>query len=328
MTAPLERLRDRAKAARHHVVLSEGTDPRVVEAAGRAVAEGLARVTVLAPEGTELPPGVTGRDPATAETEAMVDAYLDARAKRHPTPEDAADAVRDPLIHAALMVRTGRAQGTIGGAVHTTSDTVRAALQLIGTAPDTSLVSSFFLMILPETHPTRPGAALIFTDCGLVIAPDAEELAAIARQAARSARALLGIEPKVALLSFSTKGSAHHREVTKVTDALAHLSDAPFAVDGELQFDAAFDADVGASKAPGSAVAGHADVLVFPDLDAGNIGYKIAQRIGGATAIGPVLQGLARPANDLSRGCSAADIVDMIAVTSAQIDALGEGETA
>ncbi|MGB3554319.1 MAG: phosphate acyltransferase, partial [Jannaschia sp.] len=237
------------------------------------------------------------------------------------TPEQAAEAVRDPLTHAALMVRMGLADGTIGGAVATTGQTVRAALQMIGTAPDAPLVSSFFLMVIPDTHPTRPGAALVFSDCGLVIDPDAQQLAAIARQAAASAHALLGTEPRVALLSFSTRGSAHHMAVNKVTDALDLLADAPFAVDGELQFDAAFDADVAATKAPGSDVAGRANVLIFPDLDAGNIGYKIAQRIGGATAIGPVLQGLAKPANDLSRGCTADDILDMIAVTSAQIDA-------
>ncbi|MCK0166395.1 phosphotransacetylase [Jannaschia sp. S6380] len=319
--SPLRTLRDRARAARHHIVLPEGTDPRVAEAAGHAVAEGLARITLLAPTGTDAPDGVTLRDPETADTDAMIDAYCEARARRHPTREQAAEAVRDPLTHAALMIRSGAADGTIGGAVATTSDTVRAALQMIGTAPDAPLVSSFFLMVLPDTHPTRPGTPLIFADCGLVIDPDAQQLAAIARQSAASAQALLGTAARVALLSFSTKGSAHHMAVNKVTDALDLLSDAPFDVDGELQFDAAFDPDIGASKAPGSDVAGRANVLIFPDLDAGNIGYKIAQRIGGATAIGPVLQGLDRPANDLSRGCTAEDILDMIAVTSAQIDA-------
>ncbi|PWJ20828.1 phosphotransacetylase [Jannaschia seohaensis] len=315
-------LRARAQAACHHIVLPEGTDPRVQEAAGRAVAEGLARITLLAPEGTALPDGVTLEDPTkSARRDAMSAAYLAARAKKSPTDEQAAAAISDPLVWAALMVRAGFAEGTIGGAVATTSDTVRAALQMIGTAPGAPLVSSFFLMVLPETHPTRPGAGLIFSDCGLVIDPSPEELAAIATQAAASAEALLGEAAKVAMLSFSTKGSARHARVTKVTDALALLADAPFAVDGELQFDAAFDAGVGAAKAPGSAVAGHANVMVFPNLDAGNLGYKIAQRIGGATAIGPVLQGLAKPANDLSRGCTAEDILDMIAVTSAQIDA-------
>ena len=321
MTGPLATLRDRARRARHHVVLPEGTDPRVQEAAGRAVAEGLAQVTLLAPEGTALPEGVALRDPATAASESMVEGYLEARARRQPSRAQALGAVADPLVHAALMVRMGEADGTVGGAVSTTSDVVRAALQMIGTAPGAPLVSSFFLMVLPATHPTRPGAGLIFSDCGLVIDPDAEQLAAIAAQSAQSARSLLGIEPKVAMLSFSTLGSAHHKSVSKVSDALRIAREtADFAVDGELQFDAAFDAGVAATKAPGSAVAGRADVLVFPNLDAGNIGYKIAQRIGGATAIGPVLQGLARPANDLSRGCSADDILDMIAVTSAQID--------
>ncbi|CTQ34169.1 phosphate acyltransferase [Jannaschia rubra] len=321
MTSPLATLRDRARATPRHIVLAEGTDPRVREAARRAVAEGLARVTILAPEGTEAPEGVTLRDPATADTEALIDVWMTARARRHPTRDDAVVAVRDPLTHAALMVRAGLACGTIAGAVATTSETVRTALQVIGTAPGAPLVSSFFLMVLPDSHPKRPGAPMIFADCGLVIDPDPEQLAAIARQSAASARALLGVEPKVAMLSFSTKGSAHHMAVNKVVQALDLLSDAPFDVDGELQFDAAFDAGVGASKAPGSPVAGQANVLIFPDLDAGNIGYKIAQRIGGATAIGPVLQGLAKPANDLSRGCTADDIIDMIAVTSAQVEA-------
>lgn len=320
MMSPLLTLWERAKRANPHIVLPEGADPRVRDAAARAVAEGLARVTLLAPEGTPMPDGVASRDPATADTGAMTAAFLDARARRNPTPEQAAAAVTDPLIHAALMVRMGLADGTIGGAVATTSDTVRAALQMIGTAPGAPMVSSFFLVVLPDSHPTRPGAALLFSDCALVIDPDAHQLAAIARQAATSARAILGEDPRVALLSFSTKGSAQHMAVGKVTDALALLQGAPFAVDGELQFDAAFDPGVGASKAPGSPVAGQANVLIFPTLDAGNIGYKIAQRIGGATAIGPVLQGLAKPANDLSRGCTADDILDMIAVTSAQID--------
>ncbi|TFL18252.1 phosphate acetyltransferase [Jannaschia formosa] len=319
----LDTLRDRARGACHHVVLPEGTDPRVQEAAGRAVAEGLARVTLLAPEGTAMPEGVTSEDPAVSpRREAMRDAYLRVRAKKAPTAEQAEEAISDPLVWAALMVREGLADGTIGGAVATTSDTVRAALQMIGTAPGAPLVSSFFLMVLPDSHPTRPGAGLIFSDCGLVIAPSPKELAAIAHQAAASAAALLGEMPKVAMLSFSTKGSARHEKVTAVTEALdIARKDADFPIDGELQFDAAFDAGVGQKKAPGSEVAGQANVLIFPDLDAGNIGYKIAQRIGGATAIGPVLQGLARPANDLSRGCTADDILDMIAVTSAQIDA-------
>ena len=324
--SPLHRLRERAKRSRHHIVLSEGEDPRVQDAARRAVAEGLADITLLGDAARIDVTGVRVETPGRDRLGPTVDAYKHARAKKAPTDEQATEAAADPLVHAALMVRAGAADGTIGGAVRTTGDTVRAALQMIGTAPDAPMVSSFFLMVLPDHHPDRPGAGLIFSDCGLVVDPSAEELSVIARQAAGSAQALLGVEPRVALLSFSTRGSASHDRVAKVTDALARLADAPFAVDGELQFDAAMDPGVGGSKAPGSAVAGRANVMIFPNLDAGNIGYKIAQRIGGATAVGPVLQGLAKPANDLSRGCTAEDIVDMIAVPSAQIDAMGTSE--
>nr|WP_308915051.1 phosphate acyltransferase [Jannaschia sp. LMIT008] len=324
MTA-LAALHDRARQARHRIVLPEGRDPRVQDAAGRAVRDGLAEITLLGDPGAIDVPGANVVDPREPAPDILIDAYLTARARKHPTRDDAVAALRDPLTCAAAMVRAGQADGTIGGAVATTSDTVRAALQMIGTAPDAPLVSSFFLMILPDAHPTRPAEAMVFSDCGLVIDPDAAQLAAIAGQAAASARALLGTDPKVAFLSFSTKGSAHHSHVNKVTQALDIAREtADFELDGELQFDAAFDGGVAASKAPGSPTAGRANVLVFPDLDAGNIGYKIAQRIGGATAIGPVLQGLAKPANDLSRGCTAQDIIDMIAVTSAQIDATGE----
>ena len=319
--SPLTALRDRACMARHRIVLPEGADPRVQDAARRATQDGLAQITLLGDPSKIAIDGVTIEDPKNSpRVNDMIAAFMDARARKNPTPEEAAEAIGNPLTYAALMVRMGLADGTIGGAVATTSDTVRAALQMIGTAKGAPLVSSFFLMVLPDHHPTRPGAGLIFSDCGLVIDPDATELAAIAGQAAASARELLGEDPRVAMLSFSTKGSAKHDRVSKVTDALELVRvSADFSVDGELQFDAAFDADVGASKAAGSDVAGHANVFVFPNLDAGNIGYKIAQRIGGATAIGPVLQGLAKPANDLSRGCTAKDIVDMIAVTSAQV---------
>ncbi len=327
-SSPLPALHARARAARHHIVLPEGTDPRVRDAAARASADGLARITLLAPEGTPMPPGVALRDPARAADAAMVDAWLDARARPNLTRAQAAIAVADPLTHAALMVRMGLADATIGGAAHTTSDIVRTARRMIGPAPDAPLLSGAFLMVLPDTHRTRPGAALLFSDCALVIEPDAAQLAAIAHQTATCARLLLSTEPRVAMLSFSTRGSARHAAVTRVAQATAIARrTATFPIDGEMQFDAAFDPGTAAAKAPGSPTAGHANVLIFPNLDAGNIGYKIAQRIGGARAIGPVLQGLARPANDLSRGCSADDIVDMIAVTSAQIDAQAGAST-
>ena len=318
MTNALAALHGRAKAAHKHIVLSEGDDPRVQDAASRAVAEGLAEVTII---GSGLPAidGVRVEDPATSDLRGqLATAFQEARAKKSPTREQAEEAINDRLVFAALMVRAGLADGTVGGAVETTAATVRAAIQMIGVAKGAPLVSSFFLMVLPDSHPERPGEAIVFTDCGLVVDPSPEELAAIASQGAASYAQLVGGEPKVAMLSFSTLGSARHARVTKVTTALTLAREAGLTVDGELQFDSAFDAGVGSRKAPNSDVAGQANVMVFPDLDAGNIGYKIAQRIGGATAIGPVLQGLAKPANDLSRGCTADDIVDIIAVTAVQ----------
>lgn len=320
--APLVALRTRAAKLQKHIILSEGTDARVLDAAAQAVATGLARISIVAPTGTPAPNGVTVHDPLTSpHREALIAAFLAARAKKSPTREQAETAINDPLVFAALMVRAGLADGTIGGATHTTSATVRAALQMIGMAPDAGMVSSFFVMVMPEQHPTRPAQGVVFSDCALVIEPTAQELGMIAVQAAASAQQLLGVDPKVAMLSFSTKGSARHPNITKMTEATAHARAAGLSVDGELQFDAAFVPEVAASKAPGSEIAGHANVFIFPNIEAGNIGYKIAQRIGGASAIGPILQGLAAPANDLSRGCSTEDILDMIAVTAVQAEA-------
>lgn len=326
----LRDLRDRAATRSAHIVLSEGTDPRVVEAAVTATRERLARITLvgdtdavkaaLTAAGAD-PTSFDIQDPATsALTKALESTYLDIRGAKGATADIAARQLQDPLVFAALMVRDGHADGTVGGAVYTTSDTVRAALQMIGKAQGAALVSSFFLMVLPEGHPTGRDA-MIFSDCGLVIDPSAPELAAIAAQSAASFANLLNDTPKIAMLSFSTKGSAKHPSVTKVTEATALLQQArpDLISDGELQFDAAFVPSVAASKAPGSPLEGAANVLIFPNLDAGNIGYKLAQRLGGASAIGPVLQGLAKPANDLSRGCVAEDVLNMIAVTALQV---------
>ena len=326
----LSELRARAASRPAHIVMSEGHDPRIVVGALDAVRAGIARITLVGPRtevearlaeaGATEADGIGLEDPAESDlTAILADSYYQLRKHKGIREDHAIEQAHDVLNFSALMVRNGHADGTVGGVVHTTSDTVRAALQCIGKANGAPLVSSFFLMALPEGHPSGR-AALTFADCGLVIDPDAAELAAIAAQSAASHRQLLDEDPVIGLLSFSTKGSAKHPAVTKVTDAAALLKEEhpDLPSDGEFQFDAAFVPSVGASKAPGSDVAGKANVMIFPNLDAGNIGYKIAQRIGGCEAIGPVLQGLAKPANDLSRGCTAEDVTNLIAVTVLQ----------
>ncbi len=323
---PIDLLLSETPATRRTVALSEGSDPRVVAGAIFAVQQGIADIilvgdteAVIAHLGDDVPAGIVVHDPATSPlTTSLAEAFHRVRAHKGMSAKGAAQAVLNPLIYAAMLVREGHADGTVGGAVETTSDVVRAAVQVIGKAPGVAMVSSLFLMYPPEG--ATGGRAMVYADCGLVIDPSTEELADIAVASAASCRALLRIEPRIAMLSFSTKGSARHPAVSKVTQATEHLraAHAELIIDGEMQFDAAFVPSVGASKAPGSAVAGHANVMIFPDLDAGNIAYKITQRVGGYTAIGPVLQGLAKPANDLSRGCSEADVTQMIAVTVLQ----------
>ncbi|SLN56234.1 Phosphate acetyltransferase [Roseovarius litorisediminis] len=327
---PIELLLSEAPAARPTVSLSEGSDPRVVAGALAARKAGIADVILvgaadavaaeLHAQGSAAGHGISIHDPATSPlTTEFSTAYHDLRRHKGVDEATARKAVETPLVYAAMLVRQGHATGTVGGAVATTSDVVRTAIQVIGPAPGAAMVSSFFLMYPPE-RATPNARAMLYSDSGLVIDPDADELAAIAAASATSCRALLRQEPKIAMLSFSTKGSARHDKVTKVTNALAKLKlDHPeLQADGELQFDAAFVPSVGTSKAPGSDVAGQANVMIFPNLDAGNIGYKITQRLGGYTAIGPILQGLAKPANDLSRGCTASDVTQMIAVTVLQ----------
>ena len=314
-----------ACAARPIITLSEGSDPRVVAGALAAEAAQIADIILIGPRadvrralseaGGRESESMAIHDPAGSDLSAtLADAFYQLRKHKGIPPQEAATAVQEPLIYAALLVHLGRAHGTVGGAVETTSNVVRAALQVIGKAKGTALVSSCFLMFPPQSQ------AMVYSDCGLVIDPDAHELAEIAAMAAQSCRDLLQQDPKVAMLSFSTKGSAAHASVSKVQQAteLARKAHPSLPIDGELQFDAAVDAGVGAAKAPGSRVAGAANVMVFPNLDAGNIGYKITQRMGGATAIGPILQGLAKPANDLSRGCTSEDVLQMIAVTVMQ----------
>ena len=326
---PLDDLLAAAVRAPQRIVLAEGEDPRIIEGAAKATRDGLAQIVLLGD------PGVIGErlalvgadpanfdivDPAAADqTDAYAAAYFELRKHKGVDREAALAAMSDPLKFAAMMVRQGDAAGTVAGAVATTADTVRTAFQIIGPAPGVKTVSSFFLMLLCEPHHAKKGA-LAFADCGLIVEPSVEELAEIAISSADSFRALVGEVPRVAMLSFSTDSSASHARVDRVIAAtdLVKSQRADLIVHGDIQFDAAFVPAVAASKAVDSPLEGDANVMVFPSLEAANIGYKIAQRIGGAKAIGPILQGLAKPANDLSRGCSTEDVYHIIGVTSVQ----------
>ncbi len=326
---PLQRIVETARQAPRRIVLAEGEDARVVEAAVRAVREGIAEIVLVGTRdivADRLAAAGAGdvrlrvEDPESSPLAPRLAAvYHELRKAKGVDEAAAARALRSPLVFSAMMVREGEADGTVGGAVATTADTLRAALQTIGRAPGAALVSSFFLMMLCQPHHVKKGA-FVFADCGLVVDPGAAELAEIARMSAHSYETLVGAPARVAMLSFSTSGSAAHEKVAKVVEAtrLVREAEPDLVIDGELQFDSAFVEAVSAAKAPGSPLRGEANVFVFPNLDAANIGYKIAQRIGGAEAIGPILQGLAKPANDLSRGCNADDVFHMIAVTVVQ----------
>lgn len=324
----IDKIKQQAKQNKKRIVLPESMDRRTFEAAAEILSEDIADLIIIGSseeiaknsEGLDISKATLVDPKTNPKTAEYIDLLVELRKAKGMTKEDATKLLMtEYMFYACMMVKAGDADGVVSGACHSTANTLKPALQIIKTKPGTKLVSAFFLMEVPNCELGENGT-FVFGDCGLNQNPNPEELAAIAVSSAESFKALVGVEPKVAMLSHSTKGSAKHADIDKVAEAtrIAKEMAPELNIDGELQADAAIVASVGASKAPDSKVAGQANVLIFPDLDAGNIGYKLVQRLAKAEAYGPMCQGIAKPVNDLSRGCSAKDIVGVVAITAVQ----------
>jgi len=321
----IDKIKEKAKAKRKRVVLPEGTEERMVQASKKILVEGLAEVTLLGDE-EQIKKLAKSSDldlsrvkvihPAkSAKLDEYAQEYYELRKHKGMTPDQARQIIINPLFYGAMMVRKNEVDGFVAGSVNTTGDVMRAGIQIIGLAPGISSVSSSFVMVLPEFMGVK-NKIFIFADCAVIPNPDPNQLASITIASAKTMQNLIGDEPKVAMLSFSTKGSAEHELVDKVKEAtrIAKELKPDLKIDGELQADSAIIPNVAKKKCPDSLIQGDANVLIFPDLNAGNIAYKLVQRMAKAEAIGPIIQGLAKPANDLSRGCSVDDIVNVVAI--------------
>lgn len=324
----IEKIKEQARKSKQTIVLPESYERRTVEAAEQILAEGIANVVLIGDEdkiketaaGLNIEAAIVVNPSKFELMSEYIQTLVQIREKKGMTTEAATELLTtNPLYLGVMMVKKGFADGMVAGAVNSTANVLRPSLQILKTKPGTSLVSSFFVMVVPNCDLGAEGT-FVFSDCGLVQNPNASELASIAGSSAASFKALVGREPVVAMLSHSTKGSAKHSDVNKVVEATALAKEQfpQYQIDGEFQLDAAIVPSVGASKAPNSPMAGQGNVLVFPDLDAGNIAYKIVQRLAKAEAYGPITQGIAKPVNDLSRGCTAEDIVGVAAITAVQ----------
>ena len=325
----IENIKQKAKEHKKTIILPEGNDIRTLKAASIALKEDYANIIILGnkaqiidmanTENIDISNAVIINPIESEKYESYVQKFYELRKSKGITIESAKEIIKDEVYFGMMMVKQGDGDGLVSGACHSTSDTLRPALQILKTAPGTKLVSAFFVMVVPDCEYGENGT-FIFSDSGLNEYPDADSLSEIAISSAKSFEQLVGAEPKVAMLSYSTYGSAHSPLTDKVVEATRILKEkAPNLIcDGELQLDAAIIPEIAASKAPGSPVQGNANTLIFPDLDAGNIGYKLVQRLAKAEAYGPLCQGIAKPVNDLSRGCSAEDIAGVIAITAVQ----------